>query len=618
MRKPSQAMPFKFIHALMFTATMALSLNLYSPIEAIADDTAKPEVATPWPGGTWAPGEAVYGSKLEKQTAVKMRDGTLVYADISYPTDPATGEKAHGPFPVLLTQTPYLNTKPTAGDYFVKRGYIFVTAYIRGTTTSGGEFGFFDENEAKDGAELVKWAATQLENSNGVVGLNGGSYAGINQFLTAAELGPHSPVKALAPYCMGAELYREPYYAGGIPTQTLNFQRVIGSAMGGKTAKSGQSFLDEVTSGGARAYDGTFWDLRTAGNLAQKIADAELPVLLWSNEGDIYAQSSLELYTYLQNASSKRPVFQKMGKDQKPSGKIHIVMGQGGHCENIDDRITLEWYDTWLKGAKTGIDQTSMPIHVHEMISNRWFNTGVYPPVSNYTRYYLSADRTLSQNLPNTTTKDAITWAQPGAGSVLQYDSPVFTEGATIAGPISASIYASSNTSNIELIATVEAVDPDGGVTKVSSGTLLASLSENDPERSWSDAAGIPVRPYGRYLDDKPIAPGSIRRYDFAVSSRFVSIPPGSKLRLTLTTQTPTDKCSPSLGLDPCFPTAPQAASLAGNITTLYFGPQNSSSLNLPLAQFKCWASSDNPGIPFWKDDAPVAGDGPCQVRADD
>lgn len=572
--------------------------------------------ATPWPGGTWTPGEAIFGAKVETQTSVRMNDGTVLKVDVSYPTDLNTGERAKGPFPVLLTQTPYLNTKPTAGDYFVKRGYIFATAYVRGTTSSGGEFGFFDQREAKDGAELVAWAASRLENSNGVVGLHGGSYAGINQVLTVAELGANSPVRAIAPYCMGAELYREPYFAGGIPSQTLNFQRVIGSAMGGKTAPTGVTFLEEVTTGGSRAYDGTYWQLRTVGNLVQKVADTGVPVLLWSNEGDIYAQSSLELYAYLQNASQKLPVFGQMAKSKLPSGRYQIVMGQGGHCENEDDRITLEWYDTWLKGAKTGMADTNAPIHAHEMISNRWFNTGAYPPVSTYTSYYLSADRTLSKDVPATPSRDGITWAQPGAGSILQFDSPAFVDGATLAGPISASLFASSNTKNLELIATLEVVDADGAATRISSGTVLGSLSENDPDRSWFDTKGVPVRPYGAYAVNKPVKPGEVNKYDFAVSARFAAIPAGSKLRLVITTQTPSDKCGPPLGLDPCFPTGPQAASLAGGTTTLHYGPETASAINLPLAPAECWVSSDNPGIPFWKNDPELAGEGPCQVRS--
>src|SRR6476659_9394525 len=46
---------------------------------------------------------------------------------------------------------------------------------------------------------------------------------------------------------------------------------------------------------------------------------------------------------------------------------------------------------------------------------------------------------------------DNIAWAQPDSGGALQYDSPSFQNGATLAGPISATFFASSTTSNLEL-----------------------------------------------------------------------------------------------------------------------------------------------------------------------
>jgi uncharacterized protein len=114
------------------------------------------------------------------------------------------------------------------------------------------------------------------------------------------------------------------------------------------------------------------------------------------------------------------------------------------------------------------------------------------------------------------------------------------------------------------------------------------------------------------------VAAGTVNKYDFAISARFVAIAPGSKVRLILTTQAPTDKCSPPLGLDPCFPTAPQEASLKGNTTTVYYGADKPSSLNLPLLPASCWASTDNPGnSPYWTVDAEIATT-PCQVKPKD
>ena len=130
---------------------------------------------------------------------VKMSDGTMLYANVYYPTD-KTGQAAAGPFPVILTQTPYgkddgkyaggaLGGLAGNSDYLIQRGYIEVVADVRGTGGSQGEWGLFDPIQGTDGATLVNWAAA-LPHSDGKVGLLGASYLGIDQFATAVDAGP--------------------------------------------------------------------------------------------------------------------------------------------------------------------------------------------------------------------------------------------------------------------------------------------------------------------------------------------------------------------------------------------------------------------------------------------
>jgi predicted acyl esterase len=601
-----------------------------------ASAIASGQPQTPWPGGTWTPEAASYGTAQDLQLGVTMSDGVVLEVDVSYPTNPATGARAAGPFPVLLTQTPYLSTSPTAGDYFVQRGYIYVTAFIRGTTTSGGNFMFFSARDAEDGAELVKWAATKLQNSSGIVGLSGGSYAGLNQIYTVAALGAASPVKAMAASCMGAEFYRETYFAGGIPTQTIQFPNYFRALMGGTTtAAYGAALYADVIAGGEKAYDGAFWQERTPGHYVQKVVDADVPTLIWSSNADIYARSSLELYAYMQNAYAKRFTYGPMQKNTPVTGRYQIIISQGGHCANEDQAIQLEWFDTWLKGTKTGMERTGRLIHVHELISNQWFNTSHYPVAPTYTKYYLNLYGQLSTASDRDTGQDTIAWVQPsGAYSTAQYDSPAFPTGGTLAGPISASVFASSTTANLELIASVQLIAADGTVTPLVSGAVLSSLSKNDPDRSWFDNDGTPVRPYGKYDYNTYVPAGAIERYDFAIEPIFAHIPLGSKLRLIFTTQTPMAQCTPILGTDPCFPTTPQTAT--GTFTIYHHshkGPSSDqhppggsssdrhrpegSSLNLPLLKSDCWLSTDNPTDPLapdWNVDPVVHGaDAPCQ-----
>nr|WP_285899771.1 CocE/NonD family hydrolase [Frankia sp. R82] len=112
-----------------------------------------------------------------------------------------------------------------AAEFFVSRGYIFVSVDVRGTNRSQAPNDgplvnpLFGPRITKDGVEVVDWAAHQLAGSNGVIGLYGCSQLGINQLFTAAAVGPHAPVKAVIPAC--ASNSYNIYFSGGVPSATV-------------------------------------------------------------------------------------------------------------------------------------------------------------------------------------------------------------------------------------------------------------------------------------------------------------------------------------------------------------------------------------------------------------
>ena len=125
---------------IILTALVAAGLT---PVAAAAASTA----ASSAPGstarssgsGSWQPEPASYGVSKPVDVPVRMDDGVVISTEVVYPTDPATGARAAGTFPVLLTQNPYgtARSDPTApGDYFVQRGYIYVASAVRGTGAS--------------------------------------------------------------------------------------------------------------------------------------------------------------------------------------------------------------------------------------------------------------------------------------------------------------------------------------------------------------------------------------------------------------------------------------------------------------------------------------------------
>ncbi|EUA68300.1 hydrolase CocE/NonD family protein [Mycobacterium xenopi 4042] len=166
---------------------------------------------------------AAYGVGREHNVAVPMSDGVVLRADIHYPTVPETGEPAAGPFPVLLSVTPYgKKALPGRPDRWRCDALPDQAGLHRGdgrrprTGASGGSFEMFGARQTQDGVELVNWAAT-LPNSNGRVGMFGTSYLAINQLFTAAAVGPNSPLRAIFPVMAARDFYRDAANMGGVP-----------------------------------------------------------------------------------------------------------------------------------------------------------------------------------------------------------------------------------------------------------------------------------------------------------------------------------------------------------------------------------------------------------------
>lgn len=570
---------------------------------------------TSWPGGKWQPYPARYGSTTIAEVPIRMSDGVTLVATVLYPTDLASGARAAGKFPVILAQNPYsLATAPgrtcesnTRGaspgnDFFVTRGYIFVSVCTRGTGKSGGAFEYFGTGRvARDGKEMVYWAAEKLEGSNGIIGMAGCSYLGFTQLFTAALLPKNSPVKAMAPFCAGTEQYREANMGAGLPTQTISLrEKIFYSIVGKEGGDWGSSSYRNIAEGGDYAYYGDYWKRSTPGILAAEIAASDIPALLWTGWEDQYALGAQELYAYLQNAHFGRPLYSAMKPGDRTTGRYQIVVGPWGHGGGIDNNLQLEWFDTWLKGEDTGMADTGTPMHMWDATAKQWVNNAAFPVTANYMPFYLGPGGTLSPSVPATSGSNAVVWAQPTvAGSTISYTSEPFPAGATLAGPIGARLHASSTGQNLVLIATLYDVAADGAATRLTSGYVVGSLAEQDASRAWSDARGLPVRPYGVFDKDRYLTPGELRPFDFWLSPRLATLQPNHALRLVLSTQTLAADCAgKNIGVDPCYPTSPQQRSFPGTYSVA-FSASTPSLINLPLLPLNAFKARGGGPIPL-------------------
>jgi putative CocE/NonD family hydrolase len=366
---------------------------------------------------------------------VEMADGTVLRADVFVPTDRQTGQPATGSFPVILTQTPYgKSAGSTAGaigggvnPYLVERGYIHVVADVRGTGASEGVWTLFEPIQAKDGAALVNWAAA-LPNSNGRVGLLGLSYLGIIQYLTAAEVGPDSPLRAILPIAAGNDLYREATFGGGIPN--------AGFSLGYSAITAGAQFLNplaefqtdaaaiaalgpdrvasikanqvdlatNISTGGDKAYDEDWWMARNPVNTLERIVDNGVAALAVGGWHDLFQRGALQNYAGFQNASAGRPVPAPMAADQPVDPRYQALVGPWYHLNfgtGLDfNRIELAWFDTWLKDAPTGLAESTTPAHIYDIGAKRWVDTARYPFEGAPAQTMYLGDGTLSPTAP--------------------------------------------------------------------------------------------------------------------------------------------------------------------------------------------------------------------------
>ncbi len=622
-------------------------------------------LAAPQASAAWTPGPEQFGTERQQALPVTMQDGTILRADVTYPTDKQTGKRLTGKLPVLLYQSAYgkvlEQAAPAFGvsglvgnsSYFAKRGYITVDADVRGTGRSQGSWEFFSPQEGRDGAELAEWAA-KLPGSSGKVGLTGSSYLGIIQLLTAESAGPNSSIKAIFPGIAANDLYRDTAFAGGIPgfefnliflglTGTLHATnplvgpnadtlQVLLGHLGGITQTNIGLISDVIAQGGDRAYDDEYWTARSPAERLDRIVANKIPAFFYGGWYDLFQRGGPMSYAALQNVFAGRPAFSAMDPKQKPTARYQLLQGPEFHSSADRtpryrgltlDELQLAWFDHWLKDVDTGIQDTDTPLHLWDLGTKTYRESTAYPlRGTRPTSYYLGADGTLAPEKPtqsagqdqilqtvlglactSSTDQYAAGLPQPfykqigmefpcdadarlsqsGPGQASYTTAPV-KQDLTIAGPIGATLYATSTTTETQMAVQVSDVAPDGTARPITSGLLAGSHRAIDDSRSWKGSGGNYLQPYHPYTRaaSAPVEPGKVTRFDIEVFPTTLTLRPGHRLRVTIN----------STDFPRAFPNLPQLANLIGGVYQIQRTATAPSSVELPIVD----ESSFGPG----------------------
>jgi putative CocE/NonD family hydrolase len=397
---------------------------LDAPASLVGLDPTLPQSvirASTSPDSHWQPERAVYGTASRNDLVVKGAGGTTIRVNEIYPTA-KDGKPARGPFPVIMTMTPYGKGKggssapgsaqsPSAGsatgganNYLVQRGYIDVVEDVRGTGDSNGSWGLFDPVQQQDAIRVLDWAA-HLPHADGRVGTYGPSYLGIDQALLAGAVGRHSPLKAIFPMVTANDAYRDTAFMGGL--LDAEFSSAYLGLTGGLNVvnpaddtASDQSLLSDLASieldhanglasyhaattaatlsGGQQAYDESYWKARAPQSVLARIVANHIPAFLVGGEFDIFQHGEPINYAELQNAWAHRSVTAPMGPGQRVTGRYQLIDGPWEHLNGSSvgvDYLELEWFDTWLKHEHTGMAATPTPLHYYDLGTGRFDET---------------------------------------------------------------------------------------------------------------------------------------------------------------------------------------------------------------------------------------------------
>jgi predicted acyl esterase len=398
---------------------------------------------------------------------VPARDGVKLAATVSLPDGP-------GPWPVVLTRTPYGKDRIADGGAYLSAGYARVVQDVRGQFASEGKYRPF-EDDLNDGYDTIEWIAAQPW-SNRKVALVGASAGGITANLAAMSGAPHL-VCAFVSVAHGSS-YHYASNPGGLYLQHMNESWL----------ESRGTLADTVR---FRSYDARArsMDMRTY------LGRITVPIFNVGGWYDIFSQGSIDAFVELQNDG---------GKGARHNQKL--VMGAFGHGKLAGDlryppdaadhaaRQRRRWLDYWMKGIDDGI-MKEPPVSYYVMgdarggptAGNRWRSAEAWPPPSTAVSYYLAEDGSLSSTAPGS--KDAaLTYTYdpgdpvPTVGGnnltlpsgpldqrrlgdrpdVLRFQTSPLTEATEIAGKVEAELWVSTDAADTDFMVKLIDVYPDG------------------------------------------------------------------------------------------------------------------------------------------------------------
>lgn len=471
---------------------------------------------------------ADYPMTMRYDVGIPAGNGVELSADVYRPR---TEERV----PTIFSLTPYNNNSDRSMESawsWVSRGYAFVTVDVRGRYDSEGSFDPF-RNDGRDGDRVLSWIADQPW-SNGEVATYGGSYLGGVQWLMAREDNPAHA--AILGYVAPADGFLDLVRYNGVPKVDLIYTWAMG--MDGRVNQSGNGWdwaramrglpldsLDRVVGREVKYWqrwmrEDSLNDYWSAMHTSGSYPDFDVPsfnVTGWW-DGQIRGVT-----THYRNAV----------RTGEPSDHM-LIIGPWEHGVNARRELGERDYgreaiipldsvrNAWVDQRLLGEPDPGLPrVAYFVPVKNEWRTAEEWPvPGTAFTDFYLD-----SEGSANTLFGDGkLQRESPGSGSdsftydpenpvptvssrtagarggiahgsvdnravetredVLVYTTEPLSEGMTVAGPITATIYVSTDVPDTDVTVKLLDVYPDGRALNISHGIARARYRESyrDPQ----------------------------------------------------------------------------------------------------------------------------------------
>ena len=470
------------------------------------------------------------GVQVQTNVLVPMRDGVRLAADIYLPDDHP------GPFPVLLTRTPYnKNRGARTAQRYAEQGYAVVVMDSRGINASRGEWRPYVD-EALDGYDTQQWIGSQ-DWCDGNIGMYGTSYPGFTQLLPAPYRSPY--VKALVPVAAQSDNFGSIWSTNGLYHLALGLswgtrQEAIATDqrmadlnwMEVMTHLPLESAMDEVGVHSEfvantirhEAYD-DFWRQMS---VREQYADMDVPAFHVTGWYDDLVSETLLNFTRMRELSRSEHArrWQKLligpwGHGVRPNPRYGDA--DFGSDVAIDfQAMQMQWFDYHLKGVLNGLERQA-PIRIFVMGDNVWRDEYEWPLTRAVpTKLFLHSegfantrfgDGTLSGESPGAESSDLYIYDPKhpvptygghgccGAGTtpdgpldqrsteqrqdILVYTGEPLEEDTEVTGTVEAKLFFSTDVTDTDFFLTLSDVYPNGRVILITEGALRARFRDS-------------------------------------------------------------------------------------------------------------------------------------------